>query len=162
MTVVLAPLATLSGKAKDYPTEILDGCETGLLLFAAAFLGINDAIHFARRDLACVCVDRDQQKLGEMAALYPSDWAFVEADAWDFARQARAVGRRWDAVSVDTFTGNATDRSIETIDLWCDLADRCITVTIGHHQDFNVPEGWSARFFPRSHLAHWLVLRRNP
>lgn len=160
--VLDAPLVRVSRQARAYPAEILDGCETGLLLFAAAFLGVNDAIHFARRQLSCICVDTDQRKLGEMADLYPDDWVFVESDAWEFAQAAADAGHRWDAVSVDTFTGEATDRSLETLELWCSLAARCVTVTIGHGQDFKLPDGWRAQFFPRSHRAQWLVLRRNP
>lgn len=162
MTVILeAPLDRVSMQARPYPADMLAGCNTGLLLFAAAFCGVNDAIHFARREMVCTCVDTDQDKLGRMAALYPPEWVFYSGDAWEFAQAAAEAGNGWDAVSADTFTGDATDRSLKTLDLWCSVAYKCVTATIAYGQDYTVPDGWRASLFPRSDLAAWLVLRRD-
>lgn len=161
--VLEAPLDRISLEARPYPADMLEHCETGLLLFAAAFLGANDAIHFARKQLVCTCVDTNSERLARMEALYPSDWLFEAQDAWEFARDAADRGKTWDAVSVDTFTGTATIRSVETLDLWCSLANRCVTATIATGQAVTVPDGWRGFVFPRearSEIASWLVLQR--
>lgn len=161
--VLQAPLDSLSLEARPYPADMLEDCQTGLLLFAAAFLGVNDAIHYARKQMVCTCVDTNPERLGRMEALYPSEWSFVAQDAWEFARAAAERGKTWDALSVDTFTGTATNRSLQSLDLWCSLATRCLTVTIGKGQSFVVPDGWRGSVFPRegrSEIASWLVMRR--
>lgn len=135
------PLDSVSLEARPYPADMLEDCETGLLLFAAAFLGVNDAIHFARRQMVCTCVDTNAERLTRMEALYPSDWSFVEQDAWEFAEAAATSGTAWDAVSVDTFTGMAAVRSLGTLGLWCSLASKCVTVTIVDGQTYTVPDG---------------------
>jgi hypothetical protein len=43
------PLDAISKEARPYPADMLTPARTGLLLFAAAYLGVNDAIHFARK-----------------------------------------------------------------------------------------------------------------
>lgn len=162
--VVLAPpLDAISAEARPYPADMLEDCQTGLLLFAAAFLGVNDAIHFARKQLRCTCVDTDRERLGRMEDIYPDDWTFHVQDAWEFAREAAERGKTWDAVSVDTFTGNATNRSLADLEVWCALANRCLTVTVATGQEYVVPEGWEGFLFPReaSHeIAAWLVMQR--
>jgi len=134
---------------------------TGLCLFAAAFEGVNDAVHMARREMHVTCVDRDSDRLDRMSRLYPDNWHWYPMDAWDFAEQARRDGWTWDIVSVDTYTGDATDRSLATLELWCALATKAVTVTVGHHQRYQTPAGWRPSLFPRSPLADWLVLRRD-
>jgi hypothetical protein len=82
----------------EYPVHLLEGCETGLLLFGAGFLGRNDGIHFLDAGLRCHVVDSDNEKLTEMESIYPDTWTFECADVFDFITY---TGRRWDAVSVD-------------------------------------------------------------
>lgn len=164
MTVLGPPLDRISKAARPYPAWLLPHGGTGLILFAAAYLGHNDAIHFARNDMTCTCVDTNEERLDEMADVYPTDWDFVVADAWEYAQQAAAEGQRWDVVSVDTFTGDATDRSLETLDLWCSLANHAVTATIPTKiKDRVVLDGFTGTvdFFPRSELAAWLVLTRD-
>lgn len=164
-SIVLAPpLDSISLEARPYPADMLDGCRTGLLLFAAAFLGVNDGIHFARKQLVCTCVDTNEERLSRMEALYPPEWLFEAEDAWEFARAAQERGKTWDAVSVDTFTGNATHRSLDSLELWCSLANRCLTVTVAKGQECEIPDGWHGYLFPReaSHeIAAWLVMQRD-
>ena len=160
MKVLDAPLDTISRAARPYPAWLLSGCDTGLCLFAAAFLGHNDAIHFARYELQTTCVDRDAERLEEMAHLYPPDWDFLADDSWEFAEAARERGERWDGVSVDTFLGDATDRSLTTIDLWCSLADRFVTMTVPANTIPETPGGWRPTIFVRSTQASWLMLER--
>lgn len=161
MTVLTSPLDTISRVARPYPADMLPHGGTGLCLFAAAFLGHNDSVHMARRSMRVTCVDTDADRLAEMQTLYPDDWEFVATDAWEFAKSAAEAGRTWDIVSVDTFTGDSTDRSLQSLDLWCSLARRAITVTISTEQQYTYQDGWRPSLFRRSDLADWLVLRRD-
>lgn len=162
LTVLGPPLDAISRGATPFPAYLLPHGGTGLALCAAGFLGVNDAIHFARNDMTATCVDTDEARLDEMADLYPYDWDFVVKDAWEFAEQAAVEGRRWDVVSVDTYTGRATDRSLQTLDLWCSLADCVVTATLPRKMlnDVFAVDGFSVSVFPRSPLAAWLVLTR--
>ncbi len=160
MTVLAPPLDKISAQARPYPAHLLNGCETGLCLFSAAFLGWNDAIHMARNDLDTTCVDIDAERLLEMRDLYPPEWDFVISDAWEFAIRQRTFGKRWDAVSVDTFTGAATERSLASLALWCAIATRVVTVTVVGAQDAEIPSGWTSGTFPRSGDVAWLVLEK--
>ncbi len=157
MTVLGPPLDKISAQARPYPAHLLNGCETGLCLFSAAFDGWNDAIHMARNDLETTCVDIDATRLLEMRDLYPESWTFLAADAWEFAERVRI---RWDAVSVDTFTGEATERSLQSLDLWCSLANKVVTVTLTDGAGYETPTGWLAWTFPRSGVVSWLVLEK--
>jgi hypothetical protein len=163
VTVLAAPLDRISRNATPYPGDMLPQGGTGLCLFAAAFLGVNDSIHMARKDMTVTCVDHDADRLNEMAGLYPDDWTFHTGDAWEFAHHAWSEGRRWDVVSVDTFTGGDTRRSLRQLDQWCDLANRAVTATVANVQTNHVysPDGWRMSFYPRSPIASWLVLRRD-
>lgn len=159
MTVLAPPLNEI--EACPYPADLLPEGGTALALFAAGFLGSNDSIHFARKDMLVLCVDTDSKRLDMMADLYPDDWVFFAGDAWGFAEVAKWRGSMWDVVSVDTFLGDATKRSLQTLDLWCSLARKMVTVTIRRGQEYTVPEGWRAQIFPRSPVASWLVLQRD-
>jgi hypothetical protein len=80
--VLEGPLEAVSRVARPFPAWLLNGCETGLCLFAAAFLGHNDAIHFARAGIQTTCVDKDAARIEKMIDLYPRDWEFLTTDAW--------------------------------------------------------------------------------
>jgi hypothetical protein len=146
--------------AKAFPREKLEGCETGLVLFAGAFLGTNDAIHFASAGIPTVCVDTDRDALERMRDLYPEMFEFVQADAWQYAEAARDLGLTWDAVSVDTWTGDASARSMESLELWTAIAERLVVATIANTDTWITPEGWSAWTQTRSERAAWLILER--
>jgi len=161
--VLEPPLDVLSRDARSYPAHLLREGDTGLCLFAAAFLGINDAVHMARMEMSVTCVDRDAFALGRMREAYGERWAWYVDDSWSFAEDARARGETWDVVSVDTYTGDATDRSLETIGLWASLARRVVTMTVPHHSLFlrePVP-GWTGSRYERSNIADWMVLTRD-
>lgn len=161
VTVLAPPLHQISKQATPYPGDMLRHGETGLCLFAAAFLGVNDSIHMARKDMVVTCVDHDEDRLSEMASMYPSDWTFFAGDAWEFAHNAWSEGHMWDVVSVDTFTGGSTTRSLRQLEVWCGLANRAVTATVANTQMSRCycPDGWRLSFFPRSAIASWLVLR---
>lgn len=156
-----ATLTEVATEARPYPTEVLEGCETGLCLFSAAFLGHNEAIHFALAEVRTTCVDIDSGKLAEIERLYPSDWEFVHADAWKFAEDAADAERTWDVVSVDTFRGNATEKSLVTIPLWCSIANKAVVMTLEKGQDYDVPMRWRAELLARNSEVYWLILTRK-
>lgn len=158
MTVLAPPLDAVSRRARPYPAHLLPRNGTGLLLFAAAYQGHNDAIHMARADMTCTCVDRDPHQLRRMRRLYPLEWLFVHADAWEYAADAATHGHSWSAVSVDTYLGDATDRSLASLDLWCSIADSLLTATIEQEQTVEPPAGWQQTRFPRTAGVDWLVL----
>jgi hypothetical protein len=174
--VTYPTLEHVAMQARPYPAHLLEGCETGLCLFAAAFLGHNDAIHMAEAGLRVTCVDTDALRLHEMMSLYPSDWQFITADAWSFAHDQGAEHRdtltyrhwaaapgipiRWDVVSVDTFTGDAMQRSLESLPLWCSLARKAATVTHTDGASYQTPAGWRSSLVERATGVNWLVLER--
>jgi hypothetical protein len=159
--VTYPTLEHIAQEARPYPAHLLEGCETGLLLFAAAFLGHNDAIHFAEAGMRCVCIDTDAKRLREMRELYPEDWTFLPDNAWHFANVATGK-TMFDAVSVDTFTGDQMRRSLESLELWCSLARDLVTVTITDDMfgKYDCPERWQPSLFHRANDVHWLVLTR--
>lgn len=161
MIVLAPPLDAISQGAQPYPAYLLREGSTGLALFAAAFLGVNDSIHFARQEMTCTCVDSDADRLDKMADLYPVDWDFVFADAWEFAQASADGGSMWDVVSVDTFTGGSTKRSLASLDLWCSLSTETVTATLVDGQTYDLPEGWNDERFHRARNIYWLVLRRE-
>ncbi len=162
MEQLAAPAVTydhLNRNAQPYPGHLLPEGGTGLALFSAGFYGWNDVIHMARKNMTVECVDLNGEKLWEMARVYPVGWAFHVQDAWAFAHDM--VGyRRWDAVSVDPFLGDAAQRALETLDLWLALASKMVTLTVTTKTRPVAPEGWSCQFFPRSRIAQWMVLQR--
>lgn len=90
------------GKRRAYPIDVLSGLRSGLLLFGAGFYGATDGIRFLDAGLIDVSVvDLDSMRLGVMRALYPSTWTFVIGDVWDWLREAREGGMKWDIVSLD-------------------------------------------------------------
>lgn len=107
-----------------YPRHVLVGCETALVLFAAAFHGRQDAYWVAEAGLVGTCVDTDADKLEQMQKVYPSSWTFVCADAYEFVEQ---TGEMWDVVSIDC-PSNQFERVAEAAPLWCDLAREAVVI----------------------------------
>lgn len=153
------PLSRVSKEARAYPVHLLREGGTGLCLFAARFYGINDAIHMARNEMSLTLVDISERVV-EMAQMYG---AFPHVgDAWEYAETMAAELATWDAVSVDTYTGDATTRSLSDLELWCALARDVVTCTHVTGQPYTVPEGWRHWLFDRNpkHGVNWLVLER--
>ncbi len=155
-------LQRINEQARPYPAHLLPEGGTGLCLFSAAFLGHNDAIHMARKGMLTTCLDINGPMLREMERLYPPNWTFLNTDAWDFALEAVHQSDMWDAVSVDTFTGDAEAQAIRSLPLWCAIAAQVVTVTcsVGRWDEQLVPHGWNDDLFPRSSQVNWLVLTR--
>jgi hypothetical protein len=83
-------------------------------------------------------------------------------DAWEFTADALEREETWDAVSVDTYTGDATTRSLEDLHNWCSLARDVVTCTHVTGQPYTVPDGWRDWLFERNPRGgvNWLVLER--
>ena len=145
-----------------YPRHVLQGCESALVLFAAAFGGRQDAVWMAEAGLRATCVDLDAKRLVEMASAYPDDWSFSQADAFSFSESAAADGLQWDVVSLDPFT-NLMQECANLLPLWCHLARKA--VVLGTHGDTDVvaPTGWRVvETLPRSSFnggVFWTVLQ---
>ena len=161
--VTYPTLEHVAMEARPYPVDVLADAETGLVLFAAAFQGHNDAIHFAKAGIRTVCVDTDGERLEQMAELYPADWEFLTLDAFWFADHARRHGRTWDVVSLDPFTGDAMARVRAELELWTAIAERAVIVGVEHGvPEALIPLGWQARgYVLRSEHAEWLTLERS-
>jgi hypothetical protein len=146
-----------------YPADILQDCETALILFAAAFHGRQDGIWIADAGIRATCVDIDADKLTAMKPLYPSNWEYVIEDAFEFAERSHTLAQRqWDVVSIDCFT-NHFDRCAELLPLWCLLASKAVVLGIDE-RPLTIPEGWelSGRKF-RSNFnggVYWAVIER--
>jgi hypothetical protein len=154
------PLSDVSRDARAYPVHLLRQGGSGLCLFAARFYGINDAIHMARNEMELTLVDISDRVL-EMEDMYGC--RAHQGDAWEFANIALCAGYQWDAVSVDTYTGDATTRSLGDLELWCSLARDMVTCTHVTGQPYKVPDGWRDWLFERNPRGgvNWLVLERE-
>lgn len=155
-------LDEIRAHANPYPTEILAGRDSALVLFGAAFLGVNDVIHMANAGISYVTVvDIDIGKLGTMRTLYRDDWEFVAADALAFAETQHQTGAHYDVVSVDPFT-NLMPRCRTHLPTFCALARHSVVLGIERDLPFDSPGGWRGRRFERSDdLADWIVLERE-
>ncbi len=151
----------IADDARPYPAHLLEGLATGVCLFGAAYLGHNDAVHFWEHGLATQVVDVDFDRMAQMRRLYPDDWNFVVMDAWQYAEGCVANEIAFDAVSVDCYTGDAEQRALETLELWTELANELVTVTIATGSRFTVPKGWRSGHMRRGYRASWLILRRD-
>lgn len=142
-----------------YPVDVLVGCETALIVFAAAFGGLNDAAWIADAGLTATCVDNDPEKLDRMWLEYPDAWEFVCMDAYEFA----SVDRQWDIVSLDPFT-NDFNRCADNIEAWCRLAKRTVVIGTGRDTILEPPTGWKVTrsLFRTSYEGgvYWKVLER--
>ena len=122
-----------------YPRAILGGCHTALVVFAAGFFGRQDAYWIAEANLHATCIDTDAERLDAMAAVYPTGWDFIEADAYRWVE--RATGR-WDVVSVDCPTGHF-EKCADMLPVWCRLATRAVVLGTGpNHDALTSPPGW--------------------
>jgi hypothetical protein len=153
-------LAELSAEARAYPVHLLRDGGTGLCLFAARFYGVNDAINMKRNNMDLTLVDTSD-RVFEMGDIYGCPGYLC--DAWDYAEAWREKERQWDAVSVDTYTGDICRRSLDSLELWCSLARDVVTATHVLGMPYTVPAGWSDSLFDRNpkNGVNWLVLTRD-
>jgi hypothetical protein len=158
-------LEHIAMRARPYPAASLEGCETGLVLFAAAYMGHNDAIHFAEAGIPTVCVDTDGERLEYMQQLYAKcpGWSFVEMDAWIYARGCGALETTFDVVSLDPFSGDCMQHVLEDVELWASLANRVLILGIAAGYTYRMPRGWRLALedVERARGVWWSVLRRS-
>lgn len=148
-----------------YPTDLLEGCSSALMLFCAGFYGNSDCIHVTRAGLTdVVAVDTDKNKINAMRGLYPQPWKFVTDDVYEFIPDN--IGhRRYDLVSADPATSDS-DRMFTLLPDLCALADRLVILGVMADTLASkplVPPGdWGhTRTIPRNSVsAKWLVLQR--
>lgn len=122
-----------------YPVELLERCDSALVLFAGGFLGAQDGIFIADAGLTATCVDIRPSLLHDMAAVYPASWEFVVADAFDYAREC---DERFDLVSIDCPSGSFA-QCAEALPLWCSLARVAVVLGTGRHTAVVAPDGWA-------------------
>lgn len=131
-----------------------------MILFAAAFLGRQDAVWIAHGRMIGTCVDIDHAKLGEMVLAYPEGWEYVHGDAFEYATQTE---RQWDVVSIDCPT-NHFDRCAGMMDVWCRLARRAVVLGCGPDTEIVAPDGWALteRRHRSNHLdgIYWAVIEK--
>ncbi len=124
----------------NFPLELLEDSETALVLFAAGFLGVQDAVWIRDAGLTATCVDTDPEKMASMKPLYPDDWEFVEQDAYAFAHW-ETERRQWDIVTADPWTGHM-DTCARFLKEWCRLARKAVVLGTGVGTVVEAPEGW--------------------
>lgn len=148
-----------------FPSFALEGCETALCLFSAAWLGKQDAYWVAKAGLVGTCVDLDGGRLAEMDDIYPDDWLFVHADVFEFAANWDGF-HHWDVVTLDPFT-NLFERCADMLPTWCGLARKTVILGHGNYRltEPTAPEGWAlTRRIKRSDFkggVYWLVYQRE-
>lgn len=155
-----ASLEELRGDDQNFPHEVLVGCETALVLFAAGFHGRQDAVWIADAGLRATCVDVDGVRLEEMRVIYPDGWQFVTSDAYVFAAM---TDRQWDVVTADPYT-NQFDRCADSIAALCRVARRAVVIGVGPSTVVTPPQGWkitgSKRRSDYGGGVFWLTLER--
>ncbi len=160
MDVLTLDAVRAESAPERFPRHVLGGCESALVLFAAAFYGRQDAVWMADAGLTATCVDTDSGRLEEMRGMYPDGWEYVTGDAFEFA--ANAAGREWDVVSLDPFT-NLIQECADLLPVWCHLARRAVVLGTMGYTSFVSPAGWRVvEEVPRSSFnggVFWTVLR---
>lgn len=154
---------------QNFPHDALEGCETALILFAAAFHGDNDARWIRDAGLVGTCVDTDGKKLTEMRVYFPRTWEFIDMDVYrladeEWSPEFSACVRVWDVVTLDPFT-NQFQRCADAINTWCRLARHRVIIGTGPNTSVTAPEGWRITGMrERSKYAggvYWTILERT-
>lgn len=145
-----------------FPVSKLRGCKTGLVLFAAEFLGIQDAVWLAEAGIRCTCVDIKEPKLTAMAKLYPREWSFIHDDVYRFAAVTEST---WDVVTLDC-PSDQFEQVAGMPHLWTGLANKLVVMgsSAETHKLIKAPADWRKQkpMFRSSYLGgtYWTVLRR--
>ncbi len=124
---------------QNFPHAVLEDRADALVLFAAGFHGRQDAYWIKQAGIPATCVDNDPDLLAAMAPLYPEDWEFVLADAYEFTD----TDRQWDVITLDPFT-NQFQRCADHLDQWVGLARHTIVLGHGWNTMIAIPAGWVA------------------
>lgn len=148
------------GAGSVFPGSVLEGSETALCLFSAAWHGRQDAYWVARRGLTATCVDLDARRLEEMREIYPPDWEFVHADAFEYVRERVMYADRVDAVILDPYTVHFA-ACAAYLPEWCDAANNVVILGMDG-RELEPPPGWELQLkLKRSSYkggVYWQVL----
>jgi hypothetical protein len=157
-----ASIAEVRREASVFPQELLEACDSALMLFCAAFSGRNDCVWVEEAGITDVlAIDVDARKLDTMREIYPASWIFVCTDAFSAAHVLKAGYA--DLVCVDAFGGEDAEKALSMLEDWCRLARKFVVLTSIGQVEHDTPAGWTSRFIRRSdHLGgcYWLVLER--
>lgn len=143
-----------------FPTYLLEECDSALVLFCAAFGGIQDALFIRDAKLTnVVCVDNDPVALSRMMPSYPKEWLFWEQDA--FAYMAKwALLVEYDIVTLDPFTGDTMNRVLDKyLGVACKLATKYVVCGCDN-RNVKPPRGWriKSRMLRSRNSVYWLIL----
>lgn len=151
-----------------YPSDLLSGCQTGLLLFGAGFYGRNDGIHFYDAAIDATVVDSDSVKVQDMYGIYVvgdrslERWDWIITDAFEYMRNV-GIHEYWDVVSVDC-PMNLIPRCYGHADQFAASANKLLTITCSAHTDPSgkrIP-GWEWRGLrPRTEQSAWATWTRR-
>ena len=141
-------LADLAVSAGPYPD--IGSPERACCMFAAGFLGANEAIHPGHVPYV-KCVDIDRVRLAEMERIYPVGWEFVCADAYTELDAMSAMGEHFDLISLDPQM-NQRARCLALLPRLRELAD---TVVLG----VTVPDCGADEYVERCDDSWWAVWR---
>lgn len=122
----------------SYPGAAIRGSRTALVLFAAQWLGKQDAYWIAAEGLTGTCLDLQPDKLREMEQIYPDGWEFICADVFTFTETTTRV---WDVVSIDCPTSDF-QTCADLLDRWCSLARDAVILGSGWDTKVEAPDGW--------------------
>lgn len=103
---------------RTFPTELLRGARSAACFYCAAFGGRQDVIHVADAGVPeALLVDTDGARLGEMLPYLEAapGWSIRCQDAIECARNLADVGRKFDVVILDPFTGDSMARAMNSI-----------------------------------------------
>lgn len=126
---------------RTFPRSVLRGCETGLCLFAAGFLGRQDAVWMADAGLKVTCVDHDEPKLRQMMDLYPDSWSYRAYDVFEYVTTIRQFVVKFDVVTVDC-PSNMFGEAVEYLPEFCELALRAVVLGSTPTEPIQPPVGW--------------------
>ena len=146
-----------------YPQAAIKGHQDALVLFCAEFLGRQDAYHVAMAGLKGTGVDVDGDKLAQMAAIYPSHWAWHVGDVYTFVDDQLSAGQQWDIVSADPYAGQFAPAA-DALPKFCALARHVVILgTSMQARPSDIPRGWAETemLFRSSYLGgtFWAVYR---
>lgn len=122
----------------SYPGFVLRHSETALVLFAAQWLGKQDAYWIADAGLVGTCLDLQPDKLRQMEQIYPDGWEFICADVFSFTE---TTDRVWDVVSIDCPTADF-QTCADLLPRWCSLARDAVILGSGWDTKVEPPDGW--------------------
>lgn len=88
-----------------FPVDLLQGAQSAISFYSAAFYGLNDVIHLHRAGIRELALnDVDAEKLAHMRSIYPACNELLVGDAIATAQRFAAEKRVFDIVVCDPFT----------------------------------------------------------